>query len=80
MADYGTIKLPREDYERHNERRKDLGVTWAEYIDGEAPDMVGNLEPFGGEVPEMNADVDYDHIREIVREETRNAIAEARQR
>ena len=34
---YGTIKIPRDKYERHNERRKDFGVTWAEYVDGQAP-------------------------------------------
>jgi hypothetical protein len=37
MTDYGTIKLPRDEYERHNNRRQDLGLTWAEYIDGAAP-------------------------------------------
>jgi len=41
MTDYGTIKLPREEYERHNERRKELGLTWAEYVDGEAPTSNG---------------------------------------
>jgi len=34
---YGTIKIPKDEYEKHNERRQDLGLTWAEYIDGEAP-------------------------------------------
>jgi len=33
------IKLPEEDFERHNERRKELGQTWAEYLDGQAPDV-----------------------------------------
>jgi len=37
MTDYGTIKLPRDDYERHNERRKEMSLTWAEYVDGQAP-------------------------------------------
>lgn len=41
MTDYGTIKLPRDTFERHNERRQDMGLTWAEYIDGEAPDLEG---------------------------------------
>ena len=31
----GTIKLPENDYERHNEQRKEMGLTWAEYIDGD---------------------------------------------
>lgn len=34
-----TLKLPEEDYERHNEKRKELGLTWAEYIDGQAPEI-----------------------------------------
>ena len=37
--DRGNIKLPEDDYERHNERRKSMGLTWAEYIDGNAPDV-----------------------------------------
>jgi len=52
MTDYGTIKLPRMDYERHNQARKDLNMTWAEYIDGQAP-----------EVPN-GAEVDVEAIRE----------------
>jgi len=36
----GTIKLPEDEYERHNERRQALGLTWAEYIDGNAPDAL----------------------------------------
>lgn len=39
MSDRKTLKLPTEDYERHNERRQELGLTWAEYIDGQAPDL-----------------------------------------
>lgn len=35
--DYGTIKIPREDYERHRERKEELGLEWAGYIDGQAP-------------------------------------------
>lgn len=38
-----TIKLPEEDYERHNERRQELGLTWLEYIDGEAPELEATL-------------------------------------
>lgn len=36
--DYGTIKIPQTEFDRHNERRQEMGLTWAEYIDGEAPD------------------------------------------
>lgn len=35
----GTIKLPEDAYERHNERRQEMGLTWAAYIDGQAPDL-----------------------------------------
>lgn len=38
MTEYGTIKIPRDEYERHNERRKANGQSWAEYIDGQAPE------------------------------------------
>lgn len=39
MTSRKNIKLPAEDYERHNERRKELGLSWAEYIDGQSPNM-----------------------------------------
>lgn len=39
----GTIKLPEEDYEKHNERRQEMGMTWAEYIDGQAPELEETL-------------------------------------
>lgn len=44
MTDYGTIKIPRDDYQRHNERRKELGQSWAEYIDGQAPDSTADTD------------------------------------
>lgn len=34
-----TLKLPEEEYQKHNERRKEMGLTWAEYIDGQSPDL-----------------------------------------
>jgi len=33
MSDKGTIRIDRETFEKHNERRKEAGVTWVEYID-----------------------------------------------
>jgi hypothetical protein len=39
-SDKGTIRIERETFEEHNERRKDLGLKWKEYIDGETPDAV----------------------------------------
>jgi hypothetical protein len=44
MTEYGTIKIPREDYERHNERRENLGQTWAAYIDGQSPNLPNSAE------------------------------------
>jgi len=38
MARY-TIKLPEEEGERHNKRRKEMGLSWSEYIDGQSPDL-----------------------------------------
>jgi len=43
MTDYGTIKIPKDEYDRHNAKRKNLGDSWAEYIDGQAPDAVEGL-------------------------------------
>jgi hypothetical protein len=40
----GTIKIPRDDFEEHNERRKQFGQSWAEYINGAAPDVVEQLD------------------------------------
>lgn len=33
------IKLPADEYEKHNERRQELGLTWAEYIDGQTTEL-----------------------------------------
>lgn len=49
-----TLKLPEDEYDRHNERRKGLGLSWPEYIDGQAPDV---------EYPTT------EEIRQIIREE-----------
>ena len=39
MMSRKNIKLPEDDYEEHNERRKEMGLTWSEYIDGQAPEL-----------------------------------------
>lgn len=39
MSDRANIKLPRETYERHNERRQELGMTWAEYLDADTAEL-----------------------------------------
>ena len=51
MTDYGTIKLPRDEYERHNEERKNNGQTWEQYINGQAPEIRNGSE------------VDYDDVK-----------------
>jgi len=33
------IKVSREFYKEHNERRQELGLTWEEYIGGESPEI-----------------------------------------
>jgi len=59
MTDYGTIKLPRSEYERHNEERKKNKQTWAEYIDGQAP-VRNNAEVDVEEIAsEVSRQIDY---------------------
>jgi hypothetical protein len=59
----GTIKLPRDAYERHNKRRKQADLYWPEYIDGQAP----AVDPAG-----MSAE----EVRSIVRDEIRSALSD----
>ena len=54
-----TVKLDEETFEKHNPRRKSLGMTWNEYVDEEAP--------------ELASEVDYDRVRKIFREEIERA-------
>jgi len=37
--DRANIKVSRDFYAEHNDRRQDMGVTWEEYIAGQAPDL-----------------------------------------
>jgi hypothetical protein len=58
MSDYGTIKIPREEYERHNKRRKELAESWAAYIDGQSPDLPNDAEDVATRIVEqIGADV-----------------------
>lgn len=34
-----TVKLPEDEYKRHNKKRQEMGLTWSEYIDGQAPEL-----------------------------------------
>lgn len=38
-----TVKLPESDFEKHNERRKRLGMSWPEYMDEEAPQSLRQI-------------------------------------
>lgn len=67
MADRKQIKLPEEEFEKHNERRESYGLTWAEYVDGEAPELTDAIrEAVRGEVqhlPEKTADEIEERLR-----------------
>lgn len=67
MSERTSIVLPREVVERHNDRRKDLDLTWEEYLDGQAPDA---------DVLTADDVLSEEDIRHIVREEVREALAE----
>ena len=43
MTDYKPIKVPKEDFERHKQRKQELGVSWAEYVEGQAPESRSEL-------------------------------------
>jgi hypothetical protein len=66
MSDKFTIKIPREQGEQHNERRQEMGLTWAEYIDGEAP--VRN-----------DAEIDADEVARAVAKEVGKDVPSAKQ-
>ena len=68
MTDYGTIKIPEAAYEKHNERRQKMGLTWEAYINGEAPDEPGGMdtEALGREVARQ---IDYTHLSDRVSEQ-----------
>jgi len=74
MTEYGTIKLPREEYERHNEQRKANGQTWAEYIDGQEPELRNGAEvDIEGALAEFGDGPTYDDMvaacRKAIRDE-----------
>jgi len=49
-----TVKLPENEYEKHNAQRKEMGLTWAEYIDGQAAKLV-NADELADEIVERIA-------------------------
>jgi hypothetical protein len=40
----GTIKLPEDKYQEHNQRREELGLSWSEYIDAQAETLTKALK------------------------------------
>lgn len=44
MTEYGTIKIPRSAYERHNQRRKDASLSWEEYLDEESVTITHDID------------------------------------
>jgi hypothetical protein len=65
MSDRTSIVIPRDVFERHNERRQDMRMTWVEYLNEGAPDRDA---------------VDEDDIRSIVRDELERFESELRRR
>jgi len=58
-----TIKIPRDDWKRHNERRKTAELSWPEYIDGTAPEL------------KVNEGLTADEVRSIVKDEIEDALS-----
>jgi len=68
MTDYGTIKIPEEAYNKHNEHRKELRMTWEEYIGSKAPEpsdaqieidmdeVLGRIDDLEAELPRKVAE------------------------
>jgi hypothetical protein len=72
--DRANIKVGREFYEKHNERRKELGLTWEKYIAGESPEIEDTIrrvtrEELEDDRPHELDTLDEDDIRQIIRNE-----------
>lgn len=50
--DYGTIKIRKEAWQHLNEERKEMGLTWEEYIKNESADQT-DLEELEQEVAKL---------------------------
>jgi len=63
MSDRANIKVSREFYENHNERRKELGLSWEGYIDSQSPNIT---------VPPVQLDAtEYSNIADEIEERLR---------
>lgn len=65
-----TLKLPEEEFEGHNQRRKEMGLSWTEYINAET-------EAIADVVQSSTVSLDRAQIEEIA-EETAEKLAELR--
>lgn len=68
--DYKTLRVPEDDWETAKEQKEAAGRTWGDQI--VRPDGgVGNLGPFGGEVPEgvMICDAADEETLDAIREQ-----------
>lgn len=74
--DRGTIKLPRDIYERHNERRKQAGLSWGEYVDEEAVTIEYNIDT-DAIAREVAAQIDYAALADSVAEEVVQSLRDA---
>lgn len=77
MVERATIRPSQSVYDSLNEERNELGLTWDQYL--ERDDSNTDAEVWRGDLDDAirNTDpIDYDHIREIVREEVREALQE----
>jgi len=44
MTDYRQIKIPADVFAEHKERKNELGLTWAEYLDKESVEVEQSRE------------------------------------
>ena len=75
---FHSINIPREDYERHKPRKEELGLTWAEYIDGQAPDLIAKVSDALAEAAETDDGLAYDAVKQAAREGVEEALAAER--
>ena len=64
VTNYGTIKIPEPAYEYHNEQRKELGLTWEQYINNQEPEtsdidldkVLGRIDDLENQLPRKVAE------------------------
>lgn len=57
QQEYGTIRIPRDEYEKHNQKRKQMGLTWAEYMNGESAVTATHLD-VAEEIRELRKEIE----------------------